>query len=309
MLRTLSSLLALLLVPQTVLRLDVQLQEVVVSVRDSEGRLIRNLGKEAFIIEENGVPQKIVHLIQGSETPVSLGILIDTSGSMASVTQGSITAQRASVGTARILMRLMNASDEYLLMSFNSGFSVHGSFTTDSHEIEEELRKLRSNGGTNLVPAVTRALGEMKKANHRKKALIVITDAGASGDFDALRRDIRNSEVLIYTFAIGNLPEVPSQRVGLPTGVGFGPPTGIFYGRNILDALADESGGQWQSFDMNSEDLLSRMINFVQDIAAELRGQYTLGYYPSSVKTSDNHVIRVKSASAQHRVRVHRELK
>src|SRR5688572_19762251 len=168
MLRTLASLLALLLVPQTVLRLDVQLQEVVVSVRDSEGRLIRNLGKEAFIIEENGVPQNIVHLIQGSETPVSLGILIDTSGSMASVTQGSITAQRASVGTARILMRLMNASDEYLLMSFNSGFSVHGSFTTDSHEIEEELRKLRSNGGTNLFPAVTRALGEMKKANHRK---------------------------------------------------------------------------------------------------------------------------------------------
>jgi Ca-activated chloride channel homolog len=308
MLRTLASLLALLLVPQTVLRLDVQLQEVVVSVRDSDNRLIRNLGKEAFIIEENGVPQNIVHLIQGSETPVSLGILIDTSGSMASVTQGSITAQRASVGTTRILMRLMNASDEYLLMSFNSGFTVHGTFTTDSHEIEEELRKLRSNGGTNLFPAVTRALGEMKKAKHRKKALIVITDAGASGDFDALRRDIRNSEVLIYTFAIGAVPEVAIGPV--PQRGGFGPPTGLFYGqRSILDALASESGGQWESFDMNSEDLLSRMINFVQDIAAELRGQYTLGYYPSSIKTSENHIIRVKPASGQHRVRVHRELK
>jgi VWFA-related protein len=318
MLRTIS-LLALLVLPQTVLRVDVQLQEVVVSVRDAQNRLVRNLGKEAFILEENGVPQNIVHLIQDSETPVSLGILIDTSGSMAAMTSGVISAQRASVGTARVLMRLMKPGDEFLLMSFDSGFTVHDGFTEDTREIDANLRKLKSSGSTNLFPAVQRALKEMKEANHRKKALIIITDAQAGGDFNALRRDVRNSEVLIYTFAIGSWAQrsvaMPPQRMPTPPPGFPTPPGGIFAvgafssPTQVLDVLAEESGGQWAGFDMNSEDVVDRMINFVQDIAAELRGQYTIGYYPSAIKKSENQIIRVKSASGQYRVRVHRELK
>jgi len=205
-------------------------------------------------------------------------------------------------------MRLMKASDEYLLMSFDTGFTVHDGFTSKSSEIEANLRKLKPSGNTNLFPAVQRALKEMKKATNRKKALIVITDAQASGDFDALRRDVRNSEVLIYTFVIGNVPQQPAARGAFAPG--FPSPFGGFESpRSVLDALSGESGGQWASFDMNSQDLLDRMITFVQDIAAELRGQYTLGYYPASIKTTEDHIIRVKSASGQHRVRVHRELK
>jgi VWFA-related protein len=312
MLRTVS-LLALLVLPQTVLRVDVQLQEVVVSVRDAQGRLVRNLGKEAFILEENGVPQNIVHLLQDSETPVSLGILIDTSGSMAAMTSGVISAQRASVGTARVLMRLMKPGDEFLLMSFDTGFKVHDGFTEKTGEVDANLRKLKSSGRTNLFPAVQRALREMKDANHRKKALIVITDAQAGGDFEALRRDVRNSEVLIYTFAIGSVPQGignVAQRTPMPPPPGFPVPIGIFQSpTQVLDALAEESGGQWAAFDMNSQDVVERMIGFVQDIAAELRGQYTIGYYPAAIKKSESQSIRVKSASGQYRVRVHRELK
>ena len=293
MLRSATSLLTLVLLQQTVLRVDVKLQEVVVSVRDEQKRLVKNLRAEDFKVEEDGVAQTIVHLTPDADTPISLGILIDTSGSMSAATSGPLSAMRASVGTTRVLMRLMKPGDEFQLMSFANNFSMRQTFTQDTRKIDASLRSLLPSGGTNLFPAVQRGLEAMNKSRYRKKALIVITDAQASGNFEELRRDIRRSEVLIYTFAIRG-----SQIAG----------RGDDLSRRILDTLAEESGGQWAPFELDSSDLVDRMISFVQEIAAELRGQYTLGYYPTAAG-SENHVIRVRSASGKYDVRVHRELK
>jgi Ca-activated chloride channel homolog len=302
MLRSATSLLTLLLLQQTVLRVDVRLQEVVVSVRDDQNHLVQNLRAEDFIAEEDGVPQTIVHLTPDAEAPVSLGILIDTSASMAALPWHSLGALRASVGSTRVLMRLMKPGDEFQLMSFATAFSVRQTFTEDRRKIDEELRSLVPQGGTNLFPAVQRGLQEMKKARYRKRALIVITDAEASGNFNELRRDIRNSEVLIYTFAIrgANLEQISSSPLA---------PQADNTSRRLLDALAEESGGQWAAFTLDSNELVDRMITFVQEIAAELRGQYTMGYYPTPGNSSGNQIIRVRSASGKYRVRVHRELK
>ena len=292
MLRSATSLLTLVLLQQTVLRVDVKLQEVVVSVRDEQKRLVKNLRAEDFKVEEDGVAQTIVHLIPDADTPISLGILIDTSGSMSAAPSSPLSAMRASVGTTRVLMRLMKPGDEFQLMSFANNFSTRQTFTQDTRKIDASLRSLVPSGNTNLFPAVQRGLEEMNKSRYRKKALIVITDAQASGNFEELRRDIRRSEVLIYTFAIRG-----SQVAG-----------GDDPSRRILDTLAEESGGQWAPFELDSSDLVDRMISFVQEIAAELRGQYTLGYYPTAAG-SENHIIRVRSASGKYDVRVHRELK
>ncbi|HZI51896.1 MAG TPA: VWA domain-containing protein [Terriglobia bacterium] len=319
MIRPALSLLVFILMQQTVLRVDVQLQQVVVSVRDDQGRLVKNLRESDFTLEENGVPQTIVHFVQDGEAPISLGILIDTSGSMAAMPSGTLTALRASVGATRLLMRLMKSGDEFLLMSFASGFSVDQVFTEDSRKIDAKLVELKPSGSTNLFPAVQRALREMKKANYPKKALIVLSDAETSGNFEQLRRDIRDSEVLIYTFAIRGLtdnltypsyiPPVPAQPSTISRA-----PVSMFAGlsmddmsQQVLDALAGESGGQSVIFQMNSDALVERMISFVQDIAAELRGQYTIGYYPPPLKASEPQVIRVRSKAG--RVRVHRELR
>jgi len=288
-------------------------------VRDDQGRLVKNLRESDFTVEENGLPQTIVHFVQDGEAPISLGILIDTSGSMAAMPSGTLTALRASVGATRLLMRLMKSGDEFLLMSFASGFSVDQVFTEDSRKIDAKLVELRPSGSTNLFPAVQRALREMKKANYPKKALIVLSDAETTGNFEQLRRDIRDSEVLIYTFAIRGLndnltypsyiPPVPAQPSTISRA-----PVSMFAGlsmddmsQQVLDALAGESGGQSVVFEMNSDALVERMISFVQDIAAELRGQYTIGYYPPTLKASEPQVIRVRSKAG--RVRVHRELR
>jgi VWFA-related protein len=317
----LSLLTALLL--QQVLRVDVQLQQVVVSVRNDQSRLVNNLRQEDFTVEENGIPQNIVHFVQDSETPVSLGILIDTSGSMNAKPTGTLTALRASVGAARLLMKVMKPGDEFQLMTFADEFVTWESFTRDTARIDARLKALEPKGSTNLFPSVRQALGEMKKAKSAKKALIIITDAQASGNFDELRRDIRNSEVLIYTFAIEGIsttlsyptyiPPAQGQRSSAPRGAASLPPP-IFSGltmsdmsKRVLDALAQESGGQSVVFEMNSNTLVDRMVSFVQEIAAELRGQYTIGYYPPPLKASESQVIRVKSTAG--RVRVHRELR
>jgi VWFA-related protein len=310
-----------MLLLQQVLRVDVQLQQVVVSVRDDQNRLVKNLRPENFTVEENGVQQTISHFVQDSDAPISLGILIDTSGSMAEKPSGTLSALRASVGATRVLMKLMKPGDEFQLMSFSNGFNIDQSFTEDTARIDASLKELVSEGGTNLFPAVQQALGEMKKAKSGKKALIVITDAQTNGDFDQLRRDIRNSEVLIYTFAIQGISSSltyptyipPPPRSSAPrTGAASLPPP-PFPGlsmeemaKRVLDALAQESGGQSVVFDMASNVLVERLISFVQDIAAELRGQYTIGYYPPSQKSSESPNIRVRSTAG--RVRVHREL-
>src|SRR5262252_8674504 len=159
MMRTTLPLLTVLLVQQ-VLRVDVQLQQVVVSVRDDQGKLVKNLHEQDFTVEENGVPQKIVHFVQDSETAVSLGILIDTSGSMAAKPSGTLSALRASVGATRVLMRLMKPGDEFLLMSFATGFTVDQPFTQDTTRVDTKLRELAPAGSTNLFTAVQRALRE-----------------------------------------------------------------------------------------------------------------------------------------------------
>jgi VWFA-related protein len=309
----------LLLPPQTVLRVDVQLQQVVITVRDDEDRIVRNLRAEDFILEDNGAPQAIAHFVQDSETPISLGILMDTSGSMASMPSGTISALRAAIGTTRLLMKLMKPGDEFNLMTFDTAFSVRQPFTQDRAKIEDSLRKLRTSGNTNLFPAVERGLQELKKSRYRKKALILITDAIAGGNFNDLQRAIRESEVLVYTFAIRGATSGLSYPA-LQTGLGRGfpgpiPPPSPRPGsvvdsasQRLLDTLAIESGGQSDVFDMNSDALIERMVAFVEDIAAELRGQYTIGYYPQNTGASENHNIRVVSKSPKYHVRVRREI-
>jgi hypothetical protein len=76
----------------------------------------------------------------------------------------------------------------------------------------------------------------------------------------------------------------------------------------LLDTLAGESGGQSAVFEINSEALIDQMVTFVQEIAAELRGQYTIGYYPQNTGTKESHTIRVSSKSPIHHVRVRREI-
>src|SRR5262245_41813056 len=111
------------------------LQTIVLTVTNSAGQIVPNLKQDAIVVEENGVRQEITRFSEESETPVSLGILIDKSASMrlpvAVVGQERVPAALlAADGAARVVVRLTKPQDEYLFMTFDEGLQVKQSFTT-----------------------------------------------------------------------------------------------------------------------------------------------------------------------------------
>jgi Ca-activated chloride channel family protein len=277
---------------QTLIRVDVQLRQTTVTVLDEKGALVKNLRAEDFTLQVNGAPQQIVHFAEDSETPVTLGILVDRSGSMADPVAENLSGLRAAAGITNVLLRLMQPLDEFLLLSFADKLKVEQNLTTDRRVIASAVSELKADEGTKLFDAVEKSFPELKKGKHRKKALIVVSDALTDGDINQLRRALRSSEVLVYTFAI------QSSEPGRPASpIRIGP----YDSKEVLETLARESGGRSELFDMRSERVIDQMVNFVQDIAAELRGQYTLGYYPP--QSSGSASIRIRTSNPNHQVR------
>src|SRR5262245_3982909 len=160
-----------------------RLQTIVLNVTDPAGRFIQNMKAEDFIVEEDGVRQQIVSFSQGSDAPVSLGILIDKSTSIrlplrVQGREQTPAALLVAAGLGRAMVHLMRTGDEFMLMTFDEQLQVKQNFTQDRKKIEDQLYKINQVGGaTHLYDAVLKALERMKKAKYRRRALIVITDA------------------------------------------------------------------------------------------------------------------------------------
>src|SRR5580765_6448459 len=284
------------------------LQQVVVTVIDDNGRYVRDLKADDFVLEENGARQQITSFAQDSEVPLSLGILIDKSASMRLplAIQGKekvSAALLAADGAARVLVRLMKPQDEFLFMVFDEGLKVKQPYTTDQKKIVDLLYKNNQVGGsTHLYHAVSEALKQTKKAKNRKRALVVITDVhDTSGDkLDDLKASLHDAEVPVYTFGMR------WDAWGLPGE----DPTEPTFEVAVLRQLAVDSGGRSIIVDipdLTTDFTVTRMIGFVQDIAAELRGQYTLKYYSTASGTDAEQAVRIRAVSPQYQVRFRKD--
>jgi len=274
------------LAAQTRIRVDVELQQLTVTVTDANGVLVKGLESKDFTLEVDGAPQPVAHFSEDRETPVTFGIVIDRSRSMVDPVAEGLSGLRAASGLSRVLLRLAQPEDEFILMSFSDGFKVERNFTSTAGLIADALTKIKGGSGTNMSRALRDSLSQLKKGKHRKKALILVTDALVEGDPNALRDAVRSSQALVYTFAIQSLDPGGNDA------------------RGVMDVLANESGGRSELFDMQSERVIDQMVAFVREISDELRGQYTLGYYPS--QTARFSTIVVKTASPNHQVRFRR---
>jgi VWFA-related protein len=314
-----ASLLAILY--QQSINVDVRLQEFTATVRNKQGKIVENLGIKDFVLEENGKKQPIVHFSPDSNTPVSIGILIDTSGSMANVLPSAVS-------TAKALVHLMKPDDEFLLMTFDSVIYIEHNFTRDRTAIDKLLGRIKVSGvgGTYLYESVLAAADRLKKSQVRKRALLVVTDGFPTTKPDPkwVTRSIYEREVLIYTFGILSGAETasmstvtytppinPLPNVGLRNEADNMPVTRVVLippksdAREALDLLASASGGQSLELDpatLQSEKSAKDVIAFVQNIAAELRGQYTIGYYPTD-KSAAGPKVSIRTLSGDYRVR------
>ena len=286
-----------------------RLQTLAVSVTDNTGTYVSNLKAEDFIVEEDGVRQEIAAFSADPDQPVSLGILIDTSTSMRLpvTVQGREkvpAALLAADGAAKVVLRLTKPNDEYMVMTFNEKMNVKQSFTSDEKKVTELLNKNNTVGGsTHLYKAVGEALREIKKkAKNPRKALVVLTDVHdtSSDKVEDLQATIREMEIPVYTFGMRwDAWGVPGEEA--ETGKST-------YEEAILKMMAVESSGFSMIVDI--PDLLSdytvqRMIEFLQILNIELRGQYLISYAPPAGPGA--RPIRVRSTSGNYQVRYRRE--
>ncbi len=255
------------------IRIDANLVLIPVLVTDRNDRLITGLEKEHFKIFEDKVEQVITQFAS-EDTPVSIGLLIDCSGSMGP----KLAKSRAAVSE---FLRTANPEDEFLLVSFSDRAQLLTTFTDRIEEVQNRMMYLQSRGRTALLDAIYLALHEMKKGRHARKALLIISDGGDNSSrysYSQVRSYIREADVQIYSIGI---LEPLSTRGRSPEELA---------GPTLLEDVAHQTGGR-----LYQVDDLGQLPDIASKIGAALRNEYLLGYMPAEGNHDGKyHRVRVK---------------
>lgn len=244
----------------TTLRVETTLVQIPVSVTDSVNRFVLGLRKQDFHLFEDGVEQEIAHF-SGEETPLSVGLAFDESGSMDYKLQ---TAQAAAIE----FLKTMNRDDETLLVVFSDTAHVAVGFSPHPEEIQNALLGTQTGGLTAMLDGINLALSEMKKARNSRKAIVIISDGGdnhshyKSTQIEAL---VREADVQIYAMGVFD----PIASMGLAPELISGP--------RLLSEIATQTGGR--AF---AASLVTDLPSIAARVAVELRNEYVLGYYPKN---------------------------
>ena len=278
-----------LLCAQVRLKSDVLVVNLVATVVDGKGRTVPNLTTDDFIIEEDGQPQAIKFFLPSADLPISIGVVLDVSKSMESKIR---TAQRA----IDRFLSMIHEDDEIFLMTFALRASVVADFTSDRKTLRNALMGVNLSGGTALYDSLYQGLQKVQQGRYDKKAVLLVTDGedvSSLTRFDKALQYIREADMLVYSIGIKGAPvfelgaEPPSGNSPLS---GFNNTT---VNMKVLNQFGEASGGRaWEI----SEAAFGKNMDAVLDtIAAELRSQYSVGYYPSHpAKDGKWHSVRIR---------------
>lgn len=251
------------------LKVDVTLVNLTATVTDRDGRAVADLNKEDFLVYEDGVLQETTVFHNDDRIPVSVGILFDTSGSMVDKIDEVQDAVTHFIETT-------NPEDDIFLLQFNSYTSLVEDFTGDRQKLSKAVGRLKPGGSTALYEAIVEGLQHLQAGKHKKKALLLITDGNDTSSQVTLREAVgtaQQSEAIIYALGIGH--------GGQGT---FGHLEGIFKDTVDVDALqavTDATGGRTFLLEgAHRRGGVDQIDKACQGVGAELRLQYTLGYYP-----------------------------
>jgi Ca-activated chloride channel family protein len=241
------------------IKASVELVVLYMSVRTRHGDIVSGLKKDNFQVYEDGVPQEIESFNQ-ADVPVTVGLVIDNSGSMA--------AKRPEVNTAAMeFARSSNPEDEMFVVSFNENVSFglprNQPFTNRSEELQKALTGITAQGKTALYDAISSALQHLKRGARDKKALIVISDGGDNASSHTLSQVTKmavQSDAIIFT--VGLFDERDPDR-----------------NPRVLKELARLTGGE-AFFPGSLEDV----VPICDRIALDIRSQYTATYIPTNRK-------------------------
>ena len=256
----------------TAFRADSTLVLVPVSVTDPSNRYVLGLGKDDLRLFEDGVEQKVTHF-SNEDAPLSIGLLVDTSGSMGA----KLDTSRRAVAE---FLKTLNTADQAFLVEFSDQAQLAVPLTSDSAAIESTMTLATSGGLTALLDAVHMGLQEMKGAKNPRKALLVISDGGDNNSrykSSQISDLVREADVQIYAMGVFE----PTLSFGLSgalsraTGGKLG--AAELDGPRLLSEIADQTGGR-----ALAATNLRELPGIAERIGIELRNQYVLAYSPQN---------------------------
>ncbi len=241
------------------IRVDVDLVLVPLTVTDPLNRLVTGLDKDNFSLFENNYPQTI-KTFSSEDAPVSIGVIMDLSGSMTN----KVIRSRESIVQ---FMKTANPQDEFFVIGFNDRPELLEDFTSSVDDIEARLEMVKAGHRTALLDAIYFGLEKMKQAKYPRKALLVVSDGGDNRSRyteSEVRAAVRESDTQIYSIGIfDQYAATTEERLG-PL---------------LLNDVSEETGGR-----LFRVDDISDMADIATKISAELRNEYVLGYKPLDEK-------------------------
>lgn len=255
---------------------NVDLVLMYASVFDKNGHFVEGLKQKNFKVYEDGMEQKIETFAQ-EDVPLTIGILLDLSGSMRSKIDQVNKAALA-------FIRASNPQDEAFLIGFNDEVELLQDFTSDIDEITDSLENTVVTGGTSLYDAIYLGVQKAHTGKRPKKAIIVITDGEDRDSYYKLGELISKvQESDVQVFCVGFMDPIPDKGL-----FGRWSKSTEEKARDALRQIAEDTGGK-AFFPDEVEDIHP----IVAEIATELRSQYSLGYFSSNT-VRDGSFRRVK---------------
>jgi VWFA-related protein len=228
------------------------------TVLNGGGDVVGGLAQSNFRVLENKVEQKIA-LFHNNDIPITVGILVDNSGSM--------RLKRPGVNAAALtFVKTSNPQDEVFIVNFNDEFylDMDKDFSSDPKDLQEALDRIDSRGETALYDALVGSLDHLKKGTRDKKVLLVITDGQDNTSRESLAYTVRTaqeSNAVIY--AIGLFSDDPGSEKR--------------HGKKALEEITKATGGE-----AYFPDGVEQVESICTRIAHDIRNQYTIAYYPTN---------------------------
>jgi Ca-activated chloride channel homolog len=246
--------------PGVPLHIDVDLALVNVTVTDPYNRIVTGLEPDNFRIFEDKIEQEVVNF-SSEDVPISIGVILDLSGSMAHKLGKAKEAAFQFFNTA-------NPEDEFFLVGFNEHPELLSPFTKNVEDLQARMLSATAKGRTALLDAIYLGLTQMRGAHYGKRALLIISDGGDnSSRFSEkdIKRQVREADTQLYSIGIFEPLEYRSRT-----------PEELL-GPSLLSEMTELSGGR--SFTVEN---LDDLPDIAAKIGMELRNQYVLGYRPSN---------------------------
>ena len=252
-------------------RAEVRLVRLLVNVKNAAGELIGTLNKDQFTVFDDGVKQEVAVFEHYTTKPLSVSVMVDTSGSTAKDWQLEVK----SLGRfLRALFGSGNERDMAALYTFNYDVTLLHDFTRNTRSLEEKLRFIKPEGGTSLYDAVFHAARDLQHHDGRH-VMVLVSDGGnttSSKQFKDAREAAQRADAVMYPIVIVPIHNDAGRNLG---------------GEHALQTLASDTGGRW--FDPT----IAELDKTFEEILRDLRAQYMLGYYPKD-QSPGFHKVRVE---------------